>query len=131
MSAKGPVPNLVDAIAGEPVKGSWWSHPKGKLIFAALEGVKDSPDVLICRLIDNKLTLVHKRLWPALVRAAHRFPAGSLDQVRQEHTASGRHINHEIPFPKWVPAPTAKKAKILSAETAVRMLGLSGPPTPI
>jgi hypothetical protein len=27
-SAKGPVPRLTEAIVGEPIQGSWWSHPK-------------------------------------------------------------------------------------------------------
>ena len=28
-SAKGPVPNVADLVAGEPIKGSWWGHPAG------------------------------------------------------------------------------------------------------
>src|SRR6185503_19944407 len=27
-SGTGPVPNLAELIAGEPIKGSWWAHPK-------------------------------------------------------------------------------------------------------
>jgi hypothetical protein len=123
VSANGPVPKLVEAIAGETVKGSWWSHPKAGRIFAALEAVTDSPDILVCRLVAGKLTLVHKRAWPALVRVAKRFPANGLAQVRQEHTASGRHINHLIAFPKWVPAETAAEAKTLSEEAALAILG--------
>lgn len=123
VSAEGPVPKLVEAIAKERIKGSWWGHPKGHHIFAVLEAVSDSPDILVCRLVGNKVTLVHKRIWPALVRAAKRFPAGRLAQVRQEHTASGRHVNHEVAFPKWVPAEIAQKAKTLSEEAAVTILG--------
>lgn len=123
VSAKGPVPRLVEVIANEPIEGSWWGHPKGNHIFATLEGVTDSPDILVCRLVGDKVTLVHKRVWPALVRAAKRFPAGRLAQIQQEHTSSGRHINHEIAFPKWVPAEIAKRAKTLSEETAIHMLG--------
>src|SRR3990172_7213942 len=26
-AAQGPVPSLVEVIAGEPVRSSWWSHP--------------------------------------------------------------------------------------------------------
>ena len=123
VSGKGPVPRLVEAIANEPIKGSWWGHPKGNQIFNALEGVTDSADILVCRLVGNKVTLVHKRVWPALVRAAKRFSPRQLAQVKQEHTASGHHINREIAFPKWVPSEIAKKAKTLSEETAVKMLG--------
>lgn len=103
VSAQGPVPSLVSAIAGEPVKGSWWAHPKGRQIFNTLEAVTDSPDLLVCRLVGGKLTLVHRRLWPALLRMAGRFPKAALAQVRQEHTASGKHVNTVVPFPKWVP----------------------------
>jgi hypothetical protein len=49
-SAKGPVPCLTDAIAGEPVRGSWWAHPKGKEIFRILQGLAESDEVLVCRL---------------------------------------------------------------------------------
>ena len=26
-SARGPVPNVAEAVAGEPIRGSWWGHP--------------------------------------------------------------------------------------------------------
>lgn len=123
VSAKGPVPTLVDAVAGEPIKGSWWGHPKGKKIFWALDGVTDSSDILVCRLVQNKVSLVHKSVWPALVRVSKRFPAGQLAQVQQEHTASGQHINRTIPFPKWVPMEISRKAKTLSEELAIKILG--------
>lgn len=124
VSAKGPVPNLAEAVAGEPVKGSWWAHPKGRLIFAVLEQVTDSPDILVCRLVGGKLTLVHRRLWPALVRTARRFPAARLARVRQEHTPSGRHANREVPFPDWVPAEVARKAGELGEAAALTALGV-------
>src|SRR5258705_5080793 len=102
-SGKGPVPRLTEAIAGEPIAGSWWSHPKAHGIFAVLQAVVESGDVLVCRLVEAKVTLVHRRLWPALVRAAARFPKNRIAQVREEHTASGRHVNMEDPVPKLVP----------------------------
>ena len=54
VSARGSVPCLTEAIAGAPIKGSWWGHPAGKQIFAILEQVVDSGQVLVCRLIDGK-----------------------------------------------------------------------------
>src|SRR5688500_16488597 len=103
VSAKGGVPSLTEAIVGEAIKGSWWSHPRSHQIFAILEVLTESEDILVCRLVQGKVTLVHRRLWPALVRVAKRFPAAQIAQVRQEHTPSGKHENHEVPFPKWVP----------------------------
>jgi hypothetical protein len=47
MSASGPVPRLVEAIAGEPIKGSWWAHPRSRAIYQVLQAIEDSPDVLI------------------------------------------------------------------------------------
>ena len=123
VSAKGPVPRLTEAITGEPIKGSWWGHPKSHRIFAILEVVTESEDVLVCRLFKGKITLVHRRLWPALVRVAARFPPDRISKVRQEHTASGQHVNQEVPFPRWVPAEVIKQAKSLSEEEAIAALG--------
>lgn len=123
VSAKGPVPRLTDAIAGEPVCGNWWGHPKGKLIFNTLEAVVDSPDILVCRLIGDKATLVHRRLWPALARLSKRFTPRQLTQVRQEHTSSGRHVNRETPYPKWAPAEALEKANKISEAEAIAALG--------
>ena len=123
VSAKGPAPRLTEIIAGEPIKGSWWGHPKSHQIFAILEVLTESEDVLVCRLINGKITLVHRRLWPALVRVAARFSPDQIAKVRQEHTASGRHVNKEVPFPRWVPADVMKQAKSMSQAEAITALG--------
>src|SRR5947209_1892571 len=101
VSGKGPVPRLTEAVAGEPIAGSWWSHPKAHGIFAVVQAVVESGDVLVCRLVGAKVTLVHRRLWPALVRVAARFPKNRLAQVRGEHTASRRHRDTGAAVPTW------------------------------
>ena len=123
VSGKGPVPRLTEAIVSEPIAGSWWSHPKAHGIFAVLQAVVESRDVLECRLVGAKVTLVHRRLWPALVRVAARFPKNRIAQVREEHTASGHHLNREVPFPKWVPVEVRERAKAMSEEEALDALG--------
>jgi hypothetical protein len=65
-SANGQVPSLAQAITGDKIKGSWWAHPRGKEIFQITRIVRESDQVLVCRLISGKVTLVHRRLWPAL-----------------------------------------------------------------
>jgi hypothetical protein len=85
--------------------------------------VNESEDILVCRLVAGKVTLVHRRLWPALVRVAKRFPPNQIAQVREEHTPSGRHVRREIPFPKWVPADVNEQAKRLGEEEALDALG--------
>jgi hypothetical protein len=123
-SARGTVPSLAEVVAGEPVRGSWWSHPKNDEIFAVTRAVRDSNDVLVCRLIQGKVTFVHRRLWPALVRAAGRLPAARLAQLREVHTTSGRHVTKEVPFPDWVPPSVHRAARTLSEEAALGALAL-------
>jgi hypothetical protein len=123
VSAAGPVPKLTEAIAGEKIKGSWWGHPKGKQIFAVMEQVTGHPDVLVCRLVGDKLTLVHRRLWPALAAAARHFAPGCLCQVTQVHTAGGRHRNIETAFADWLPAGVAQAAAAMEPGAALAALG--------
>ena len=122
-SAAGPVPSVAAAIAGEPIRGSWWAHPLSHEIFELTQTIRRREDVLVCRLVNGKVTFVHRRLWPALVRAAKRFPKKQLAQVEEVHTDSGRHVAREVAFPKWVPAEITAEASRLSEEGAVRELG--------
>jgi hypothetical protein len=87
------------------------------------QAIRDSDDVLVCRLINGKITLVHRRLWPALVRVASRLPADHLSQVREVHTSSGRHEIKEVPFPDWVSSSVHAAARRLSEEAALEELG--------
>lgn len=119
-SARGPVPSLAEAVAGEPIVGSWWAHRKGKAIFAALSDLDDSVDVRCFKLVDGKITLVHRRVWPALVRLA-RDGVLAPDQVaslQQEHMPTGEHRNIVTPFPDWVDDATAHAASKLSPDKA-------------
>ena len=118
-AAQGPAPSLAEAIAGEPVRSSWWSHPKSHEIFTVTRAIRDSDDVLVCRLIKGKITFVHRRLWPALVRAAGQLPSDHLSQVREVHTKSGRHVTKEVRFPEWVPSSVRAAARNLSEESAL------------
>jgi hypothetical protein len=121
-AARGRVPNLAEFVAGGPIRGSWWGHAKGQDIFVAANHVVDSGEVLVCRLLDGKVTFVHRRLWPALVRLATRLPPDGLAQISQEHTASGRHERHVTPYPKWVPPEVAKEAARLSEAEAEKTM---------
>jgi hypothetical protein len=59
--------SLVGEIAGE-VRGSWWAHPEGGLIFAIASELEDSSEVLGAKLVNGKVSFVHRSLWPQLVR---------------------------------------------------------------
>lgn len=123
-SAKGPVPNLADLVAGETIKGSWWGHPFGHDIYAAINVVRDSPDVVALRLIKGKITLIHRRLWPALVCIASRFPPERLAALHEEHLPSGRHSTTTTPFPDWVPPDVIAAANALTEAQADEQLGV-------
>jgi hypothetical protein len=122
-SRRRALPSLADEIAGEPIRGNWWSHPKSQAIFAATRAVRDAPEVLVCRLVDGKVTYVHERLWPALVRLATRFPAERLGRLREVHTGNGAHRVEETAFPRWVPAPVLAAARTLDDVEARTVLG--------
>jgi hypothetical protein len=122
-SSQGPVPNLVELIAGEAVKGNWWSHPQSHRIFALTRSVRDSPDVVTCRVVNNKVTFVHRRAWPALVRLANLFPKDRLAAICEVHTRKGAHRVITLAFPKWVPRDVKTAGRGLSAEQAVSSLG--------
>ena len=121
--AKGPVPSLAEAIAGGTIRGSWWGHKKRAEIFDALNAVADSSDVLCFRLVDRKLTFVHRRLWPAPIRLADELGRDRLAAVKQEHTNTGAHRNVSTPYPKWVPLKIQSAADALSPAQARSQLG--------
>ena len=123
VSARGSAPRLTEAIAGEAIKGSWWGHAQGRRIFAILDAVTASDEVLVCRLIDGKVTLVHRRLWPALVSLASRFQPAQIARVSEQHTPSGRHASSAVPFPEWVPAEVLAQADAVDQETALGVFG--------
>ena len=122
-SARGPVPSVAETIAGEPIRGSWWGHARGGEIFAALEAIADSDDVRCFRLVGGKLTLVHRRLWPALVRLADELGRERLAAIVQVHTPSGAHKNTTTPFARWVTPELKVAARGLSVEEARAQLG--------
>ncbi len=125
-SARGCVPSLALEIAGGPIKGSWWGHPKSQEIYKLTRALRNHDDILVCRLIDGKVTFVHRRLWPSLVAAAAHFPKRNLSLIREKHTKSGRHITQEVEFPFWVPNWAANEAKELVESDALEILRYVG-----
>lgn len=101
------LPAATSVITGDRLRGSWWGHEKGNLIYAILENLGD--DIDYCKLIKGKDTLIARRLWPALIavgasgqawQLAGLGPAGRwvLEQVQargevgQRELAEGRAI---------------------------------------
>jgi len=125
-SARGVVPNVAEVVAGAPIIGGWWAHPKGRAIFAALSEIDDSDDIRCFKLIDGKITFAHRRVWPALVRLGREGAVATdkLAAVQQEHMPTGEHRNFVTPFPDWVDDATAKAADKLTLAAARKLVAI-------
>ena len=117
-AAKGLEPSLAVQIVGGPIRGSWWSHPKGNEIYALIQKIHKSKAVLICTLANGKITYIHRRLWPAFVHMAREFPAHALDKAVQVHLPSGQQQRQDVPCPEWVPETVLDSAKRISIPDA-------------
>ena len=74
-------PSLTALVAGAPIKGSWWGHPAGKRIFQVANALEDGGEVLFVPLLSAKVTLVHRRLWPALVSVGESHASWQMDPL--------------------------------------------------
>jgi len=75
-------PSMMSIIAGEPVKGSWWSHPQNPLMFDVLQVI--SAEALVVKLLAGKRTFVHPRLWPAVCAVAESNEPWQLDKLKPD-----------------------------------------------
>ena len=77
------------------------------------------------KLVDGKVTFVHRRIWPALARLASDgvLAAERVAAIQQEHMPTGEHRNLVTPYPAWVPDDVALAAAALSVEAARAALG--------
>ena len=57
------LPNVSRLVAAKKISGSWWSDEAAHRIFAVSEMLEDHPDVMIMKLVSNKVTFVHRELW--------------------------------------------------------------------
>ena len=121
---RGAIPSLADAIAGEAIAGTWWAHPHGKRIFAVTRSLREAADVLVCRVVDGKISFVHARLWPALVRLGDRFPRERLARLHEVHGDDGRHRIEEVPFPDWLDPATLAAGRRLDEAVARNALAV-------
>jgi hypothetical protein len=127
-SARGTRPNLVSHIAQEDIRGNWWGHAKAQDIFPVLRSIRRSKAVLVCRLVDNKVTFVHRRLWPALARLRTILGSERIAAVSEVHTPQGKHVVRQTPFADWVPAEVLTEAsRMTDAEAMLQLRDLVDP----
>lgn len=70
LEADPQLPSLATVIAGAPVRGSWWSHSKGKSIYKFSSALHEHPEVAVVKLLSGKVTFIHRNLWSALIAIA-------------------------------------------------------------
>jgi len=126
-AGRGPVPALATEVLGKDSTGSWWAHPRAREFFRLTREIRDEPRILVCKLLAGRITYVHRRLWPALVRLSRDIGAARLTAVREVHTAEGRHAMQLTRFPEWVPGDVRRSARLLDREDALAMLTASVP----
>ncbi len=76
------LPSVTSLVCGEPVAGSWWSHPLANVIYNALEELDGR--FATCKLVSKKLTLVAPRLWPDLAAVGRSREAWQMDGLSMD-----------------------------------------------
>ena len=86
MQADASLPSVTTLVCEGPVRGSWWSHPRAHEIYDVIQAFDhEGKGALRTKLVNGKVTYVHPRLWPALVRAAGtRSLADAVSPVARE-----------------------------------------------
>jgi hypothetical protein len=106
--------SLVEAVAGGPVRGSWRTHAKGRLMYRLGRRLRASDEVLAVRLVEGKVAFVDHSLWPAVYRVAmeasrrRRSLEGLSPQARELLTAVER--DREVRLDKDSPWTKAREA---------------------
>jgi hypothetical protein len=83
-------------LAGEVVRGSWWTHPMAREMYRITSELREHPDVLTIKLVSGKITFIHRPLWMAVyvvararepwqMRGLSKDAARLLRQVDQEN----------------------------------------------
>jgi hypothetical protein len=60
-------PSITGIMVREPIKGSWWAHPRANEIYLLSQQLITHPDTIFLKLLSGKTTYVHRRLWPELI----------------------------------------------------------------
>jgi len=81
LKSDAKLPSVTTLVAGEPVSGSWWAHPKGHQIFGVLEALADHEDATLVKLVSGKDTFVHRRLFAHLISIGASREAWQVDQL--------------------------------------------------
>ncbi|MCI4364708.1 MAG: hypothetical protein L3K10_01395 [Thermoplasmata archaeon] len=118
--------SVVSLVVGGPVAGSWWGHPMGGQIYAVAQILDDSSDLLEIPLFFHKTTLVHRRMWPAVVSVAAPRSPWQLADLAPAARALLRQVDREgelrMDGVEAVPLPRQRTTGDLARELERRLL---------
>jgi hypothetical protein len=78
------LPNVCALVAGAPVRGSWWAHPRSHEIFRVNCELAEHPDVLVSKLISGKVTYLHRPLWPSLIAIGRARESWQIERLSRD-----------------------------------------------
>jgi hypothetical protein len=78
------LPSICSIVTGEPVRGSWWSHPLAHEIFSVNKQLDDHLDVLLTKLVSGKVTFVHRKFWSELIAIGSSHADWQLRALKKE-----------------------------------------------
>lgn len=70
LESDSQLPCVTRIIVGRRLRNSWWAHPRANLIYDVLNRLYHHREVLTTKLVGGKVTLIHKKLWPAVFAVA-------------------------------------------------------------
>jgi len=95
LDADPKLPSVTGFVAGDNVRGSWWTHPQSHEMYHLACQLRAHPDVLMVKLISGKVTLVHRPLWPAVLTVATAREPWQLEGLSKEAKALLKKVDKE------------------------------------
>src|SRR5215467_11117714 len=88
------VSSLVAKIGGAKIPARWWSASNANRIYKAYMGLVEDADILATKLVKGKVTLIHRRLWPELIRLT--MDSNWRASVLKQLAPSPRHLLQKV-----------------------------------
>lgn len=95
METDACLPSVSGLIAGEVVRGSWWSHKAAQTIFSTLGQLEDHRDVIFTKIISGKVTLVHRKLWSEVFAIGTSYAPWQLKDLSKSAGALFEKVNKQ------------------------------------
>src|SRR5688500_18757821 len=77
------LPSATSLLAEQPIAGSWWGHPQGNRIYAALVEFERGAGKLAAKFVNRKITYVDRGLWPAFLCLALKRATEPADELSE------------------------------------------------